>query len=92
MNAPSWKRRALGFSLLFLGVLGLVLPVLQGGLLLALGLFVLRDQYAWSRRWLGWLHKRWPAPVDGLATLERKLLLRCREWGVRLRRLLSWRR
>ena len=43
---PSLARKVAGFGLLFLGVLGLVLPILQGALFLALGCFVLRDQFA----------------------------------------------
>jgi hypothetical protein len=81
----SWKRKATGVFLLVLGVLGLVLPVLQGGLFLLLGVFVLRDQYAWSRRCLGWCHARWPRQMDRMDGLEARLLDRGRAWGRRLR-------
>ncbi|MCI0754396.1 PGPGW domain-containing protein [Teichococcus vastitatis] len=82
---PSWKRKLLGISLLVLGVLGLVLPILQGGLFLLLGVFVLRDQYDWSRRCLAWCHARWPSQVNKLDGLEARMLVRSRNWGRRLR-------
>ncbi|QYU67729.1 hypothetical protein J4558_23005 [Leptolyngbya sp. 15MV] len=60
---PSVRRKAAGFSLLGLGAIGLVLPFLQGFLFLGLGLFVLRHQYLWAHRGMGWLEGRWPGAV-----------------------------
>ena len=71
---PSLKRKALGFSLLFLGVLGTVLPILQGFLFLALGLFVLRDQYAWAHSGMEKLRSRWPNQVAGVESLEGRVI------------------
>jgi hypothetical protein len=85
---PSVKRKVGGIALLVLGVLGLVLPILQGGLLLGLGLFVLRDQYGWARRAMGWLRQRWPRAVDGVEAMEARLLGWTRRQTDRLRRLL----
>jgi predicted PurR-regulated permease PerM len=85
---PSLKRKICGIGLLVLGVLGLVLPVLQGGLFLGLGLFVLRDQYGWARRAIGWLRHRWPRTVDGVEAMEARLLGWTRRQTAWLRRLL----
>lgn len=85
---PSWQRKFAGFGLLVLGVLGLVLPILQGVLFLALGLFVLRDQYGWARRGMAKLEARWPKQVTQVEALEARLLGWSRRQGERLRRLL----
>jgi hypothetical protein len=73
---PSVRRKAAGISLLGLGVVGLVLPFLQGFLFLALGLFVLRHQYLWAHRGMGWVAGRWPGAVGQVETMEARLLAR----------------
>ncbi len=78
---PSVRRKAAGVSLLGLGVLGLVLPFLQGFLFLALGLFVLRHQYMWAHRGMGWVESRWPGAVLKAETWE----TRCIAWFGRQR-------
>lgn len=83
-----WQRKLLGFGLLVLGVAGLVLPILQGVLFLALGLFVLRDQYAWARRWMGKLEARFPRQMAQVERMEAGLIGWTRRQGERLRRLL----
>ncbi|MBL6078690.1 hypothetical protein JMJ56_11785 [Belnapia sp. T18] len=85
----SWQRKVLGFALLALGVAGLVLPILQGVLFLALGLFVLRDQYAWARRWMGKLEARFPRQMARVEAMEARLIGWSRRQGEKLRRLLS---
>ncbi|MCO6414912.1 hypothetical protein JYK14_01810 [Siccirubricoccus sp. KC 17139] len=81
-------RTATGFGLLVLGVLGLVLPVLQGGLFIALGLFVLRHRYAWARRAMAALERRWPHAIRGVEALEARLIAWGTRQGERLRRFL----
>jgi uncharacterized protein len=81
---PSLKRKVAGFSLLFLGLLGTVLPILQGVLFLALGLFVLRHQYAWAHHGMEWLRSRWPRQVDGVEATEAKLIAWFRRQGAKL--------
>ena len=76
---PSLPRKVFGFSLLFLGVLGAVLPILQGALFFALGLFVLRHQYLWAHRGLGWAGDRWPNAVAKVEGMEARLI----GWGRR---------
>ncbi|MFC7476571.1 hypothetical protein ACFQS7_19550 [Dankookia sp. GCM10030260] len=85
---PSLTRKFAGFGLLGLGVLGLVLPILQGILFLALGLFVLRDQYHWARDGMAKLRARWPSQVDGVEAMEAKLVAWSRRQAGRIRRLL----
>ncbi|PWS38528.1 hypothetical protein DFH01_04405 [Falsiroseomonas bella] len=82
---PSVRRKAAGISLLGLGVLGLVLPFLQGFLFLALGLFVLRHQYLWAHRGMGWIAGRWPDAVGQVETMEARLIARWQLGMVRLR-------
>ncbi len=82
---PSLKRKVAGFALLFLGAIGTVLPILQGFLFIALGLFVLRDQYAWAHRGMDWLRRRWPRQVQGVEALEARMVAWFRRQGERLR-------
>src|SRR5688500_9986339 len=88
---PSIKRKAAGWSLLGLGLLGLVLPFLQGFLFLALGTFVLRHQYLWAHRGTGWIEQRWPRTVAQVESLEMRMIQRAsrarHRIGVRLRRI-----
>jgi hypothetical protein len=85
---PSVRRKVFGWSLLMLGVVGSVLPVLQGALFFALGLFVLRHQYAWAHRGMVWAQGRWPRQVESVEAMEARLIERARVWGHRTRALL----
>jgi hypothetical protein len=85
---PSIKRKVAGFALLVLGVIGLVLPFLQGVLFLALGMFVLRHQYIWAHRGMGWIAGRWPGAMTKTEDMEARLVLRLRAGAGRLRGLL----
>lgn len=82
---PSVPRKICGIILLVLGVLGLVLPFLQGFLFLALGLFILRHQYMWAHRGMGWVEGRWPGAVAKVEGVEERLVDRARRLAVRLR-------
>lgn len=84
----SWQRKLAGLALLVLGVLGLVLPILQGALFLALGLFVLRDQYPWARRGMAKLEARWPNQIARVEALEARLIAWGQRQTERVRRLL----
>ncbi|WP_149539982.1 PGPGW domain-containing protein [Siccirubricoccus phaeus] len=74
-----------GLGLLVLGVLGLVLPVLQGGLFIALGLFILRHRFAWARRAMAALERRWPNAVHRVEAMEGRLIAWGRRQGEGLR-------
>lgn len=51
---------SLGYSFLALGVVGLVVPFLQGFLFLAIGLVILSRHTVWARRLLDWVQWRYP--------------------------------
>jgi hypothetical protein len=89
---PSIRRKAAGWSLMGLGMLGLVLPFLQGFLFLALGLFVLRHQYVWAHRGMGWFGERWPDAVTKVEAMEGRIVVRARGAVGRLRARLPWHR
>jgi uncharacterized membrane protein YbaN (DUF454 family) len=50
----------LGYGFLFLGVLGLFLPFLQGFLFIFIGLIVLSKHAPWAHRALDSIRRRWP--------------------------------
>jgi len=59
-----WARIAIlagGWFFLVLGVLGLVLPVLQGWLFIGIGFLLLSREQEWARRALDRLCRRFPA-------------------------------
>ena len=86
---PSLPRKVLGWSLLSVGVLGLVLPFLQGFLFMALGVFVLRDQHIWAARRWGWVQARWPQHVARVEEMDARLSRRLAGAAERVRRLVS---
>jgi len=85
------RRKAAGFGLLGLGAVGLVLPFLQGFVFLALGTFVLRHQYFWAHRGMGWIEARWPETVRHVERMEGRMIAgtsaRTRVLNERLRHL-----
>lgn len=85
---PSLTRKLSGFALLGLGAIGMVLPILQGILFIALGLFVLRDQYGWAQEAMGKLRSRWPRQVDRVEAMEGRMIAWGRRQSERVRRLL----
>lgn len=88
-GAPSLARKAAGVSLLFIGVLGVILPILHGGIFLALGLFVLRDQYGWARRGMAWLRERQPGLCVKVEAMEARLIAWFERQTQRVRRAFS---
>jgi hypothetical protein len=55
-----WARIAIAWCLIMLGLAGLVLPFLQGILLLLVGLALLAREQLWAARLLGRLKTRFP--------------------------------
>ena len=49
-----------GWAFILLGILGLFLPILQGVLLLLVGLIILSSEYVWAHRLLTKLRERFP--------------------------------
>jgi len=86
---PRPGRKALGWLFIVLGVLGLVLPFLQGFLFLALGVFVLRDQYVWAANRWAWVAGRWPGAVGRIEGMETSVAARTAALGGRVRRALG---
>ncbi len=60
----------LGYGFLVLGVLGLVLPFLQGFLFIFIGLIVLSKQAPWAARSLDYVRRRWPSMGKLIDTAE----------------------
>lgn len=83
---PQRGRKVLGWSFIVLGILGCILPFLQGFLFLALGVFVLRDQYVWAADRWSWVSRKWPAAVAKVEGMEERISARFVGWGERLRR------
>ena len=64
-----------GWVLLMLGAVGLFLPILPGVLLGIVGLSILSVEYAWARRWMSSLRRRFPAAdkkLQGFLTSTKK--------------------
>ena len=60
---PRWKRWLIlvtGWFFMFLGVLGLFLPILQGVLFLAIGSYMLSLELPWVRRKMLQFQRRYP--------------------------------
>ena len=86
---PDRSRKRLGWGFIVLGVLGCILPFLQGFLFLALGVFVLRDQYLWAANRWAWVQGRWPGAVSKIEALEVSMSARVAGWGAGLRRAIG---
>src|SRR5262249_43612500 len=71
--ASRWRRPAIigaGLLLVLLGIPGIVLPILPGWLLIAIGLIVLSRQVKSARRLVEWLRRRSPSLDRGLVATE----------------------
>jgi uncharacterized membrane protein YbaN (DUF454 family) len=71
---PSLSRKLLGFGSIALGPVGLILPIMPGFLFIALGVFILRDQYVWAHRGVGVIRHRWPQAIPAIEAREERAL------------------
>lgn len=60
------RRKAFGWSMVLLGIAGLILPMLHGTFFLLVGLYVLKDDYAWAGRLILWIRRRFPRQADSM--------------------------
>ncbi len=60
MPVKRWIKLIVGWGFVIFGVVGLVLPVLQGILFLAIGFGILAQESAWARARLHSLRRRHP--------------------------------
>jgi len=81
---PSLQRKLAGFALMFLSLLGSILPILPGFIFFALGLFVLRHQYMWAHRGMAWANRRWPETTTKMESMEQRTILRVRGFTAKL--------
>jgi len=54
------RRKAFGWSMIVVGIAGLLLPILNGTFFLVVGLYVLKDDYAWAGRTIDWMRRKFP--------------------------------
>ena len=73
---------ALGWGFILLGIVGLVLPVLQGVLFLLIGLALLSSESKTARRILEQLRARYPGLSERIDLAEQ----RASRWWVRISR------
>ena len=69
-----------GWALLFLGVIGLFLPVLQGVLFIMLGLILLSWHMPWAERLLSRLRERFPKQHAAMHEWTEKTRRRLHAW------------
>ena len=67
------KRYCVGGFLLFMGVLGGLLPILQGWIFTALGLLVLRNDVRWARKCIIWVKRRYPKSRPAFKAAEDRI-------------------
>lgn len=68
-----WLKLILGWAFVALGIVGLVLPVLQGALFLAIGFGILAQEYEWAETQLHKLLQRYPQLSEKFETAADKL-------------------
>lgn len=86
---PSLSRKVLGLGSIALGPVGLILPIMPGLLFVALGIFILRDQYVWAHRGVGVIRGRWPQAIPAIEAREQRALAWFAQKTAPLRRLLG---
>jgi hypothetical protein len=67
-----------GIGLIFLGVVGLFLPFLQGIFLIIAGIGLLSTGNQGVRKWVKELGKKYPKPASVFKTIKKKIVTLCR--------------
>ena len=57
-NARRVVVAVIGGTIILLGVVGMVLPIMPGFIFVPLGLAVLATEFVWAKRWLGQVKKK----------------------------------
>jgi len=60
-----------GWFFLVIGVIGIPLPIVNGLVLLAIGLYILKDDYVWAARTIDWLRRKMPKQAANFDKAER---------------------
>lgn len=79
-----WIILGLGWTFIFLGILGLFLPILQGVLFLFVGLILLSRESRLIRRLLAYIRMRYPrfsAKIRQAELRANRLWFRVRNWN-----------
>ena len=66
-------RHVLGWAFLIVGIAGLVLPVLQGWLFIAIGALLLSPDVPIFARFLTWIENRFPVLRSAIGTARRRV-------------------
>ncbi|MEZ5930700.1 MAG: PGPGW domain-containing protein [Alphaproteobacteria bacterium] len=77
--------QTVGYSFLVLGVIGLVVPILQGMLFLAIGMIILAKTAPWADRLLERFRQRFPKAAVIVDRAEHKV----EEWGQKVAQFFS---
>jgi uncharacterized membrane protein YbaN (DUF454 family) len=73
MNVKRLVRIFAGLVLIILGLVGLIVPILQGWLFLALGALVLSPDIPLFARMVEWIEKRFPMVKDQVKRIRKFL-------------------
>ncbi|SPE31938.1 hypothetical protein SBA2_640029 [Acidobacteriia bacterium SbA2] len=65
-----WATLASGWFFVALGIAGLFLPILQGVLLIFIGLLILSSEYVWAHRVLKRVEQRFPKLAERAHTVS----------------------
>lgn len=76
-----YAKLAVGWSFVVLGVAGLVLPILQGILFLAIGFSILATEMPWAERQLHRLRQRFPRAADSVDAARERAAAWVRRFG-----------
>lgn len=69
-------RHAVGWLFIVLGILGCFLPILQGILFLAIGVFLLADYVPFFGRIRDWIHRKFPHITERVHEMGRRFKAR----------------